>query len=119
MEASTPLFQQELAVPMGRNKKNPIYKRVWFPWVSGAIIVPSLGLIWAQINNVWSAPQEIKTVKEAVVQQAQIAQDLKAIVSEQEKKNTEQDAELEKQAEISQLQIDSLKALLLRVEKSR
>jgi hypothetical protein len=102
---------------VSKKKPAPLHKRFWFPWVAGAVIVPSLGLVWAQANNVWSAPQKIKTVEEAVIQQAQTQEYLKDIVSNQEKKNIEQDAEIEKQKEISQLQIDSLKGILAAMKK--
>ena len=102
-----------------KKKPTPIYKNWWFPLVSAGVILPTVGFIWTQANNVWSAPQEIKTVKEAVIQQAQIASDLKQMVDRNEKKDAEQDAEIEKSKEISALQIDSLKEILKSFQRPR
>ena len=102
-----------------KKKSIPFYKQVWFPWVSGAIIIPSLGLIWAQANQIWAAPAEIKSVKEAVIQNSNTQATLTKIVQEQKEKNDQQDAELEKQAQISQLQIESLKELVKNIKGIR
>lgn len=100
-----------------KKKPTPIYKNWWFPLVSAGVVLPTIGFIWTQANQVWGAPQEIKTVKEAVIQQAQIASDLKQMVDRNEKKDAEQDAEIEKSKEISALQIESLKSLLAAMKK--
>lgn len=95
----------------------PLYKQWWFPLAASGIILPSVGLIWAQVNNVWSAPQEIKTVKEAVIQNSQTQATLTQLVQQQGEKNAQQDAEIEKQKEISKLQIESLKAIVAAMRK--
>lgn len=97
----------------------PVYKQWWFPYVSAGIILPSVGLIWAQINNVWSAPQEIKSVKEAIIQNSQTQATLTQMVQDQAKKNDQQDAQIEQAKVVSQLQIDSLRELMVQLKKGK
>lgn len=102
---------------MTKKKPVPLYKHWWFPILSAIVIIPAGGGLVAMISQALAAPQEIKTVKDAVIQQAQISTDLKDMAVRNEKKDAEQDAELQKQKEISQLQIESLKAIVLEVKK--
>ena len=96
----------------GKKKSIPIYRKPWFPYAMGIIGVPTLTLIWANIGQVWGAPAEIKSVKEAVIQNSNTQAQMVGMIQEQKEKNAQQDAEIEKGKEVSQLQIDSLKALL-------
>lgn len=100
-----------------KKKPAPFYKKPWFPILVTVAIVPTGTMLWNYVTSVFAAPQEIKTVKEAVVQGAQTQEYLKNVVEQHEKKNNEQDAEIQKQKEISQLQIDSLKAIVQQVNK--
>ena len=100
-----------------KKKPDPLYRRWWFPYVSAGLILPVIGFIVSQVSSVWSAPQEIKTVKEAVIQNSETNKKLTDLAEKGEKKDMEQDAEIEKGKEISQLQIDSLKELFQQMRK--
>jgi len=104
---------------MTKKKPVPVYKQFWFPWVAGAVIVPTLGLIWANFGKVWSAPEKIENIEQAVVQQANISKDLKEIVLEQKTKNELQDVELAHQKEMNASQLDALKAIVFEVKKKK
>ena len=97
--------------------KIQFYKQWWFPLIAAGILIPSVGLIWSQANQVWGAPQEVKTLKEAVIQNSNTQADLTKIVQQQKERNDQQDSEIEKQKEISQLQIDSLREIIKSVKK--
>lgn len=96
--------------------KKPSHKLLSKSWlitiVTSAVVIPTIGYVWARMNQVWAAPQKIQTIEQAVVQNAQIQSDLKEMVQEQKERNDRQDSEIEKGKEISQLQIDSLKQII-------
>lgn len=102
---------------MTKKKSIPIYKHWWFPILSASIILPAAGGLVAMITQALAAPQEIKSVKEAVIQNSNTQAQLTTMVQQQKEKNDQQDSELIKQKEVSQLQIDSLKQLLAVMKK--
>lgn len=104
---------------MPKKKSTPLYKQVWFPWVTGAIIIPTISIGYGYVADAIAGGQEIKSVKQAVVQQANISQDLKEIVLEQKTKNELQDEELKHQKELNASQLDALKAIVSQVNKPR
>ena len=97
---------------MPKKKSDPFYKQWWFPYAMALFGIPTITFAIA-------APQDIKTVKEAVVQNSNTQAALTTMVQEQKERNDKQDAELEKQKEISQLQIESLKGIIAQVSKPR
>ena len=102
-----------------KKKPTPIYKKPWFPILMAVVIIPTGTMLWAYITSVFAAPAEIKSVKEAVIRQTETQEYLKQMVDRNEKKDAEQDAEIEKSKEISALQIDSLKEILKSFQRPR
>lgn len=102
---------------MTKKKSTPLHKQVWFPWVAGAIIIPTISIGYGYVKDALAGGQEIKSVKEAVVQQANLSKDLKELVVEQKTRNDLQDEELKHQKELNASQLDALKAIVSQVMK--
>ena len=100
-----------------KKKPDPWWKKFLIPILITVVIIPTATIAWNYLGSVFAAPAKIQTIEQAVVQNAQTQKDLTGLVQEQKEKNDQQDAEIEKQKGISQLQIDSLKGLLAAMKK--